>query len=580
MMNVPTAIAIEGAALGSARATEFTSASLTARSEGIRRTQVLLRAMQLSNNDVCARIREEFGESRATLFRWRALVEGAPVEAWPALLLPKYKTAAAPACMPEQAWQFFLSDYHRPQQAAFDACYRRLVDTAKARGWGKVPSKSALRRRYAREVTPTTKLVRRSGVEAFEKSLPTQKRDKTQLEALQWVNADGHKFDVHVQWPMRDGSKPRITRPMLVAWQDIYSGKILAWRIDETENADAVRLAWADMLRDYGIPEHVLVDNGHAFASKSMTGGMLGRHRFKITHHEPEGVYKAFGAQAHFAIPYRGRSKPIERAFRDLCEDISKHPFCAGAYTGNAPHKKPEDYGTRAIPVEEFIGFVGRQIAAHNARLGRRSAVCAGRSFDNVFAESMAREGRFIRRATEAQLQWLLLEFKGVTIPRTGQAVLKVLGNSFFHESLLELRGQTVSVRFDPYDVHAGVYVFVEGNLAPHCHASCIEATGFGDTEAARRTERVRRGYVRAAKNEAAAYGTIPAHELTVAAPEATSKPKRSRVVAVDFSRAHKPQPTAAARKTMEDEADELLLALGRDARHRLNDEQGIARGK
>ena len=84
------------------------------------------------------------------------------------------------------------------------------------------------------------------------------------LHALQIVCGDGHRFDVFTKWHAI--KKP--VRPMLLALQDVYSRKILAWRIGPNENTALVRLAFADLLRDWGVPQAVLLDNGRAFASK------------------------------------------------------------------------------------------------------------------------------------------------------------------------------------------------------------------------------------------------------------------------------------------------------------------------
>ena len=58
------------------------------------------------------------------------------------------------------------------------------------------------------------------------------------MGALEWVDADFHKFDVFACWP--DGT---ISRPQLVAFHDIYSGKVLSWRV-------AVAAAWSDLVED------------------------------------------------------------------------------------------------------------------------------------------------------------------------------------------------------------------------------------------------------------------------------------------------------------------------------------------
>ena len=82
---------------------------------------------------------------------------------------------------------------------------------------------------------------------------------------------------------------------MLVAIQDVYSGKFLAWRLDESENRVPVRLAIGDMVERYGIPEHMVLDNGRSFASKWITGGTANRFRFKVRDDEPDGLLTQLG---------------------------------------------------------------------------------------------------------------------------------------------------------------------------------------------------------------------------------------------------------------------------------------------
>jgi hypothetical protein len=56
----------------------------------------------------------------------------------------------------------------------------------------------------------------------------------------------------------------------------------------------------------------------------------------------------------HWVTPYHGQAKPIERAWLDFCGRIAKHPAFAGAYTGNSPVAKPENYGSRAVKWADF----------------------------------------------------------------------------------------------------------------------------------------------------------------------------------------------------------------------------------
>jgi hypothetical protein len=91
------------------------------------------------------------------------------------------------------------------------------------------------------------------------------------MNALDLVNIDGHMFDVFVIPP--DGGDP--IRPVLVAIQDVYSRKFLAWKLDLSENFLATRLAFADLFKNYGIPKACLLDNSRTFAGKKLTGGRI-----------------------------------------------------------------------------------------------------------------------------------------------------------------------------------------------------------------------------------------------------------------------------------------------------------------
>jgi putative transposase len=542
----PTDQQIELASLGSDHAASFVAASPKLREVAMRRAQAVttLRSLIASGarrSHALDLVAAEQGESPRTIQRWDAAVRGLAAGDWACVLLPQYRGSTALEAVHPDAWNWILSDYLRPARPAFRACYRRLVEHAQAQGWEPVPSIWSLQRRLDREVAPSIVVLRRQGLEAYLRMLPSQRRDKSGLAALEWVNADGHKLDVFASWPMRDGSV-RIARPVVVAWQDVASAKLLAWRIDETENTDAVRLAFADMVRDWGIPERITVDNGHAFAGKEMTGGLVNRHRFGPgDDDELDGIYRAFGVrEVHFALPYHGQAKPIERAFRDLCEEISRHPLCQGAYTGNRVDAKPEDYGSRAIPIADLVAHVGREIARHNARTDRESAACrGGRSFDAVFEASYADPTRVIRRATEAQIRWLLMPSKPLKVSRL-ETTITLLGNRYRHPALIDLAGETVAVRYDPHDLQGGVYVFRPGELEPLCHAPCIAAVGFGDTDAARRTARARAAEVKAAKAAAAVLGTVPIAELG-GAPATRKKRPATKVVEVKFGRAARP---------------------------------------
>ncbi|MFZ5607169.1 MAG: transposase domain-containing protein [Pseudomonadota bacterium] len=480
------------------------------------------------------------GVAEATLRRWwygggscPGVDHAAPADYLP-LLAPRHQGSGHEAEMSPEAWEVIKSDYLRPEQPALWACYRRLREVAPNHGWV-VPSYATIARRI--EALPwQVRVLAREGREALARRLPHITRTKDHLHALEAVNADGHVFDLRVQLPSGG-----IGRPVLVAWQDIYSGKILAWRVAETLSSHLVQTTFGDLVERYGIPAHAYLDNGREFAAKLLTGGSKTRYRFRIREEDPTGLFPQLGVQVHWTTPYHGQAKPIERAFRDLCEGISKHPAAAGAYTGNSPLAKPDNYGSRALAWDEFVRLVDAGIAAHNARPDRRSATARGRSFDDVFNASYA--ASVIRRASPEQRRLWLLAAEGLKVRREGYVV--IAGNAYFGEAVSALAGQHVVVRFDPDRLDQPVHVYtLEGRYVGSAERTTAR---FDDIDTAREHARAHRQRQRAARDLHAAtvrmealaeVARLPAADTPPAAPPAPAAvqlvhgPRRGRKAA------------------------------------------------
>lgn len=218
----------------------------------------------------------ETGTPIATLRRWLAAVADVPrADRLPALA-PAPRGRPGDADCPPEAWDQFFADYMRPEGPSAAACYWRLQRTAEATGWT-LPSLRTMERLLDRRTTPEQRILAREGPEALARVYPAQKRDRSALAPCEAVTADGHTFDVLVRFP--DGT---VTRPVGLFWQDLYSGRLLAYRIDRAPSAELVRLSFADLLRDAGVPARAYLDNGREFAAKSITGGQKTRFRFKV----------------------------------------------------------------------------------------------------------------------------------------------------------------------------------------------------------------------------------------------------------------------------------------------------------
>lgn len=443
-----------------------------------------LEAMDIprSNAVAAVAIGEKVGAS--TLWSWLALVDGVAGADRLPYLAPRRKGGGREVDVDAGLWQMILSDYLRPERPTFSSCYWRASQVADEKGLS-LPSEKTLKRRLDREVDGRLVTARRYGADALRNTLPAQRRSVAHMHALEGVNIDGHKFDVFVT--PKAGGKP--IRPVMVAIQDLFSRKIVAWRLGESESAVMTRLAFADLFRNYGIPKNCTLDNGRAFASKWITGGAKTRFRFTIRDDEPTGLLTALNIKTHWARPYRGQSKPIERAFRDLADIISRHPATSGAWTGNRPDAKPENYASAAVPWDVFAKLVDSTIAAHNGRLGRRTEVANGRSFDQVFHASYATAP--IGKASDEQLRLALLAAEQVSTDRRSGEI-KLAGNRYWAEELGQIAGKKVTIRFDPDNLHSEVHVYNQAG-AFLVTAQLIEDVGFysmGEAKARAKQER------------------------------------------------------------------------------------------
>ncbi|NTT88538.1 transposase domain-containing protein [Tabrizicola fusiformis] len=413
--------------------------------------------------------------SERTIWNWLSMIEGVdPADLLP-YLAPRHRAAKPQRKRAECSAEFLdwlKSDFLRLGEPSFASCWHRISKHCERKGLAFLTLKTA--QRWMDENVPrVTQVFARQGERGLAKCFPPQVRDRSMMTAMEGVNADCHKIDVFVQWPGIE--KP--VRPQIIGFQDLYSGKILSWRVDLDPNKVAVMSAFGELIETWGIPRDCLFDNGHEFANKWLTGGTPTRFRFKVRKDDPLGVLPMMGIKVHWATPAHGQAKPIERGFRDFADHIALHPAFAGAYVGNNTLAKPEDYGSRAVPLEDFLRVLAEGIRDHNARPGRMSANAKGRSFDQTFAESYQRDK--VRKATAEQRRlWLMGQ--EVRKLHSGHGSLKLHDNGYHADWMSEFAGQEVVARFDPEDLHAGLYIYsLQGEFLGE--APCREKVGFFD---------------------------------------------------------------------------------------------------
>lgn len=435
----------------------------------------------------------DVGISASTIWNWLNMIAGVPAQARLGILAPKPKGKPQKITICEDAFKFFCDNYLLPTKPTFEDCWRNVLKAARKQRWSEVGTLKTLIRRY-REITPRYReVLLREGEDALSRMFPAQERDRSHFGAMQCVCADGHKWDLKVEF--EDGT---VGRPITLAFQDLYSNKIVAYRHAQSESAHLVALAIHDLARDWGIPDECYLDNGRGFASKWITGQTPNRFRFKVKPTDPPGLLNQLGVTVHWAKPYSGQSKPIERGWRDFANSIAKHPAFTMAYTGNSVSNKPHTYDDlKPVPFAVFEKIVAEGVREHNARKGRRTRICKGvYSFDEVFNENYAT--RLIAKPSPAQLRMFLMEAQEVSIRKQDNSIW-IKGNRFWHEALADYYGKPVHVRFDPDNIKSDLAVYaVTGELI--CMAECIDAVGFDSSEDAKSHEKARRAFIRAQK--------------------------------------------------------------------------------
>lgn len=492
----------------------------------------------------------------ATIYTWFARIEGVARADRVAYLAPEWTGRAADteACSPD-AWEFYKGDYLRQSKPPAAGCYKRLLRVAANNGWS-VPSLKTLQRRLDREIPPPVQAYFRYGDEALTRHYQHLERDRSGILPMQILNLDGHTWDVFVRWP--NGT---ISRPHALVVQDIASGKVLAIRHDLTLNSRLVKLALCDTFREYGLPDTILMDNGRENAAQEISGGQYRPRWGRTPEQEPDGLLKRLGILALPVTPYRGQAKPIERVFRDFAHDIAKGPDFEGAYTGHNTTAKPENYQSRAIPIERFEDVVRREIAHWNAQSGRRGQGMHGRSHDEVFAEGMARQVR--ARLTEQQLQLCLLKSKPVSMSKTG--AVKIEDHIYWSPELADVRRQKVVVHFDPERMDQPAYIFsVDGRLLAKADRQ-VPGT-FNDLSQAREKMKAERDWKRAQRDAADALRRlsdqdVAAHLQSAPLPEPAAMPAEKTVIAANFGAPRTPEQLGRATAAPDPDFDDAFAA-------------------
>jgi len=177
-------------------------------------------------------------------------------------------------------------------------------------------------------------VLKRKGEKALnDEVLPYLIRDDSQLDVGDVFVADGHDLNFQIIHPLT--GKP--TRCVLVMFLDWASRYPAGWNIVLSENIEAIHGALRHAILRFGAtPKMVLLDNGRAFKAKIFTDKKM--IETDLSQLGLTGLYQRLGIETHFAMPYHGQSKVIERFFGTLNEQFER---LMPTYVGQSIADKP-----------------------------------------------------------------------------------------------------------------------------------------------------------------------------------------------------------------------------------------------
>lgn len=323
--------------------------------------------------------------------------------------------------------------------------------------------------RYAASLPPDVVCYCREGRGVWDdKFAPYMERAVGDLAVNEvWVG-DHHKFD---QWiVVEDETNPagvKEVRPWLTAWYDPKTNMFLGWNITAEKSASSTEIALT--LRrgiqmriaggPLGKPQCAYIDNGKDYICRGL-----------------ERVYCALGIRQLNALPYNARAKEIERTFKDVCDQFSRHN---PGYCGNSPQARDRlqtkldrerrggllmDLATIRLEFQQFLDW--RRVQARKSLGGKASLDFYSPDLPRLVPDEFA-------------LALCLNKAQTRTVRR---GCLTVLGQRYDAPQLNRMNGASVEVRYDPEDLDR-VAVIPASGASPFWAVWSEAASYLGATE-------------------------------------------------------------------------------------------------
>jgi len=344
------------------------------------------------------------------------------------------------------AWDMFRALYLTPQRRTVKLCWE-IVNLQAARDKWTWPDLRRIQERVARELPPALADKHRLGPLAWERKYgPRIVRDLSAVRpGACWIG-DHCKFDFLC---LDKTGKP--IRAWLTAWLDQRSRKLVGWRVVKSPDSDSILGAFADGVRTYGAPQHLIIDNGKDYRAQAFSGGRRQRRGGVL---DPEYVRSVCGRMhidVTFCEPFNPGSKAIESFFGTMHERFDR---LFDSYCGRDPQERPEDLYLRLVQrrvdvptLDEVVARFATYLETDYHRQPHSGDGMHGLSPNDVFAncDPIPR-----RTAPEGWLALLLAKLVPVKVTRNGVRYRDVNYGQGEPQLVPALVGQQVFLRIDP----------------------------------------------------------------------------------------------------------------------------------
>lgn len=220
-----------------------------------------------------------------------------------------------------------------------------------------IPNSAKTISRIISHIPPSVVCYCRDGFRAWRSEFaPFSMRYKPLMVNDNW-QADNHVFNIFVRtnvYQYKNGKRYNTeiaVRPVLTAWMDSASGCIVGWVISILPNSDTIAEAFCRACtytlgdKFTGLPHSVIMDCGKDYKS-ALLEDVPDIYRKAVESEESFclnqrfsglGILRSFSVDVYHCLPYHPQSKPIERCFSSIENQIEKLPGWCYRKTSDRP---------------------------------------------------------------------------------------------------------------------------------------------------------------------------------------------------------------------------------------------------